>query len=306
MVCHWDAVPERVVEAGPMRAAWMDLGSAAGSVEVGLRRARIPAGAQSTPAHAHDAEEELCFILAGAGLSWQDGTTYEVRAGDALLHRAGGAAHTLVGGPGGLEMLMFGERRRAEVGRLPRAGVAWIGTTWTEAGHAPHPWERDADAGPVDVEEEPAPRPPGIVALADVPAEPRGRGDTAFVRRDLARALGSAHTGLRHLEVEPGALSGPPHCHTAEEELFVVIDGAGTLLLGDEEQPLRPGHVVARPAGTGVAHAFRGGPDGLTLLAYGDRRPDDITFYPRSSKVFLRGAGIVFRVEDVDYWDGEA
>jgi uncharacterized cupin superfamily protein len=306
MVCHWDAVPERVVESGAMRAAWMDLGSAAGSVEVGLSRARVPAGAQTTPAHAHDAEEELCFVLAGTGLSWQDGTTYEVGAGDALLHRAGGAAHTLVGGPGGLELLIFGERRRAEVDRLPRAGVAWIGTTWTEAGHAPHPWEREADAGPVDVAEAPAPRPPDIVAVDAVPAEQRGRGDTAFVRRDLGRALGSAHTGLRRLEVAPNALSGPPHCHTAEEELFVVLDGAGTLLLGDEEQPLRPGHVVARPAGTGVAHAFRGGPDGLTLLAYGQRRPDDITFHPRSSKVFLRGAGIVFRVEDVDYWDGQA
>jgi uncharacterized cupin superfamily protein len=305
MVCHWDAVPERVVEAGPMRAAWTDLGSAAGSVHVGLRRTRIPPGAQSTPAHAHDAEEELCFVLAGRGLSWQDGTTYDVRAGDALLHRPGGAAHTLVGGAGGLDALLFGERRRAEVGRLPRAGVASIGTTRTEAGHAQHPWERKADAAAVDLDAEPAPRPPGIVAVADVPAEDRRRADVAIVRRDLGRALGSVHTGLRHLEVLPDRLSGPPHCHTAEEEMFVVLAGAGTLLLGDEEHPVRAGHVVARPAGTGVAHAFRGGPDGLTLLAYGQRRPDDIAFYPRSSKVYLRGAGIVFRVAGVDYWDGE-
>jgi uncharacterized cupin superfamily protein len=305
MVCHWDEVPERLVEAGPMRAAWMDLGSAAGSVDIGLRRARVPEHAQSTPAHAHDAEEELAFVLAGEGLSWQDGMLYAVRAGDALLHRAGGAAHTLVGGSGGLEVLLFGERRRAEVGRLPRAGVAWIGTTWTEAGHAPHPWEREAEAGPVDADHEPAPRPPTIVAVGDVPAEQRRRGETDFVRRDIGQRLGSVHTGMRHLEIAPGGLSGPPHCHSAEEELFVVLGGTGTVLLGDEEHELRAGHVVARPAGTGVAHAFRGGPGGLTLLTYGQRRPDDVAFYPRSSKVYMRGIGILFRVAAVEYWDGE-
>jgi uncharacterized cupin superfamily protein len=62
---------------------------------------------------------------------------------------------------------------------------------------------------------------------------------------------------------------------------------------------------VARPAGTGVAHAFRGGPRGLVHLAYGQRVPDDACYYPRSGKIAFRGLGVVGRLEPLDLWDGE-
>ena len=126
------------------------------------------------------------------------------------------------------------------------------------------------------------------------------------VRRDLGDVLGSGRTGVGHLVVAPGALSGPPHCHAAEEEIFFVLDGDGTLLLGDEEHPVRAGSVVARPPGTGVAHAFRAGDGPLTLLAFGTREPNDIVFFPRSGKVGLRGVRARFFVTQVEYWDGEA
>ena len=50
---------------------------------------------------------------------------------------------------------------------------------------------------------------------------------------------------------------------------------------------------------------FRAGEQGLTVLAYGTREPNDICFYPRSGKVFLRGVGVIGRIEQLDYWDGE-
>ena len=68
---------------------------------------------------------------------------------------------------------------------------------------------------------------------------------------------------------------------------------------------MRAGTTVARPAGTRVAHTFRAGDDGLTLLAYGTREPNDIAYYPRSGKVNIRGVGVIGRVEALDYWDGE-
>jgi uncharacterized cupin superfamily protein len=68
---------------------------------------------------------------------------------------------------------------------------------------------------------------------------------------------------------------------------------------------VRRGSVVARPPGTGVAHAFRGGDAGLTLLAWGTREPNDICWYPRSRKLFWRGVGVIGRIEALDYWDGE-
>ena len=65
------------------------------------------------------------------------------------------------------------------------------------------------------------------------------------------------------------------------------------------------GSVVARPAGTGRAHTFRAGERGLTVLAYGTRDPRDVTYYPRSGKVSIRGIGLIGRLEVLDYWDGE-
>jgi uncharacterized cupin superfamily protein len=145
----------------------------------------------------------------------------------------------------------------------------------------------------------------------------RERGDVRNERRDLGRAAGSERTGIKHVTVAPGQLSAPPHCHSGEEEIFVVLEGSGTLELfasprGSQgyatepsSHPVRAGSTVARPAATRVPHAFRAGPDGLTLLAYGTRDPDDIAFYPRSNKVYLRGVGVIARLEQLDYWDGE-
>jgi uncharacterized cupin superfamily protein len=127
----------------------------------------------------------------------------------------------------------------------------------------------------------------------------------ARTRRNLGRAAGSVATGIQHVEVFPGKESAPAHCHSLEEEIFVVLDGDGVVVLGEEETPVRPGHVISRPAGTGVAHVFRAGAGGLTYLAYGMRNPGDVCYYPRSGKIAFRGIGMIARVERLDYWDGE-
>jgi uncharacterized cupin superfamily protein len=106
--------------------------------------------------------------------------------------------------------------------------------------------------------------------------------------------------------VEPGKESAPLHCHSLEEEIFVVLDGEGVLVLDDsEEAPVRRGHVVSRPAGTGVSHLFRAGDSGLIYLAYGTREPGDVCYYPRSNKISFRGVRLIARLERLDYWDGE-
>jgi len=72
-----------------------------------------------------------------------------------------------------------------------------------------------------------------------------------------------------------------------------------------EDVPIRAGHVVARPPGTRIGHAFRAGAGGLTMLIYGTREPNDLAYYPRSNKIFFRGLGVIGRIESLDYWDGE-
>jgi len=49
----------------------------------------------------------------------------------------------------------------------------------------------------------------------------------------------------------------------------------------------------------------RAGEEGMTLLAFGTSDPNDICYYPRSGKISFRGVGVIGRLEQVDYWDGE-
>ena len=232
------------------------------------------------------------------------------------MHRALEHAHTIQGGPNGIDLLAFGQRSYAANTLLPRAGVSWLGSTWVVQG-APedHPWAREAAAGPPEIGEL-LPRPERIVNVADVPARERRRTTVGSEWRDLGRAAGSERTGLRLATVDSGKLSNPPHCHSAEEEIFVVLEGDGSLELTPSPRPaadgaepsthpVRAGSTVARRPGTAIAHTFRGGDHGLTLLAYGPREPNDIAYYPRSGKVSFRGVGLIARVEALDYWDGE-
>ena len=308
-IAHWDEVEGFHASAGHLDAVWRDLGSAAGTFTVGLQRITIAPGKWSTPAHIEHAEEEIFWVLGGSGLSWQDEgdgpATHEVGPGDTLVHLARWEAHTLQAGPDGLDVLAFGQRVRGGGAYLPRAGLSWHGPSWVRSGGDPSPWEGEARAGAPQVVD-PTPRPGRIVHVDAVEAQRRAGATVCRERRNLGRAAGSATTGLQHVVTDPGKLSSPPHCHSAEEEIFVALAGDGTLILGDdEEHPVRAGTVVSREAGTGVAHVFRGGPEGLTFLAYGTRVPDDICYYPRSGKVFLSGIDVVGRIEQVDFWDGE-
>jgi uncharacterized cupin superfamily protein len=314
MLAHWDEVEGKSRTLGHLGGTWFNLGRAAGTVGAGLQRITLPPGTWSTPAHVHGRNEELFYVLGGSGLSWQDGETYEVRAGDFLVHRVGGKAHTLLAGDDGLDVLAFGTRHWDEAPTLTRASSVWLGEGWVVlAGEEDHPWEREVAAGPPELPAAPRPRPRSIVNVADVePDDDEVPPEYECEWRDLGRAAGSELTGMSRIRLEQGRLSAQHHCHSAEEEIFVLLEGAGTLELvpsprlgGAEERiPVRAGHVVSRPPATRVAHAFRAGDGGLTLLAYGTREPNDIAYYPRSRKLNFRGVGVIVRAEHVDYWDG--
>src|SRR5919201_819007 len=81
MVTHWDEVEPVAIERTHLRGWRWRLGAAAGAERVGLSRYRLAAGDRAMPVHVHADEEELFFVLGGEGLSWQDGRTYEPRAG---------------------------------------------------------------------------------------------------------------------------------------------------------------------------------------------------------------------------------
>jgi uncharacterized cupin superfamily protein len=306
-IAHWDDVEKRQRAKGPMDGTWSRLGDAAGAERVGVNRIEIAPGKLSTPPHSHGASEEIYFVLGGSGLGWQDEDVFEVGPGDCIVQVADHFEHTLLGGEDGLDVIVFGTRHPTEYGWLPRSRAIRIGYPWVE-GRVDDPWDVETEVGDVEFAQ-PGPRPQNVVSRDTV--EPRYGG----VSWPLGEAGGAERTGLQLQRLESGQTGAPAHCHSAEEEVFIVLDGTGTLELipgprraeraEREEHELRAGHVVARPAATGIAHMFRGGEGGMTLLVYGTKDPNDIAYYPRSNKINFRGVGLIARLDHLDYYDGE-
>ena len=310
-LAHWDDVEPHRRAKGEMDATWQRLGEAAGTKGVGVNLVRVAPGKLPTPPHTHGASEEVYYVLAGSGLAWQDEQVHELRPGDCVIHRAAEHEHTFVAGPEGLEYIVFGTRHPTDLGWLPRSGAVRFGWPWVE-GRVDDPWDREAEAPPLAYGE-PAERPPNILNIDEVELEHWGRSATA----PLATKERSDQAGFHWERLEPGARGSVPHCHSEEEEIFVMLEGEGTLHLWPspsfaagtgaqkEEIPIRAGHVVARPPATRVSHWFRAGENGLTMLIYGTRRPNDMIWYPRSNKIAWRGLGVIGRIEVLEYDDGE-
>lgn len=309
-LAHWDDVERHRSAKGEMDAEWQRLGDAAGSVGVGLNRVRVAPGKLPTPPHSHGASEEVFYVLAGSGLAWQDGEVHAVRPGDCVIHRADHFEHTFVAGPDGLDYLVFGTRHATEIGWLPRSRAIRIGWPWVE-GRDDDPWDIEATVPPLAYGD-PAPRPENIRNIDEVELESERHQTWA----GLVNLTDSELAGMAWDRIAAGRLGTRPHCHSEEEEIFVILEGSATLYLEPaplkvergvvaEQHELRPGHVVVRPPGTGIAHSFHAGEDGCAMLVYGTRKPNDMAFMLRSNKIFFRGLGLVARVEPLAYSDGE-
>ena len=289
MLAHWDEVEAGRAELGHLAARWRNLGYAAGSKTIGVKRIEIDPGKWSTPLHVQTAEEEIFYVLGGSGTCLQDELAYDVGPGDCIVFLAEGPAHTLKAGADGLDVLAYGMRVPIEAPHLPRAGVVWLSDTWATVGEGGTPWEQEVAAGEPELPEL-GERPPNVVNVEGVHGENEG------TWKRLGRAAGAQLTGLNWGRLEPNEEDDNEHCHSAEEELFVVLEGGGTIFLGGEPHPVRAGSVISRPAGTRMAHNWHAGQDGLTALFYGTREPNDIIWYPRTRELFFRGVGVSLTV----------
>lgn len=305
---HWDDVQPYRLQHGHIDAWWQLLSRQAGSLGIAVNRIRVEPNRWSTPAHFHTAEEEIFFVLEGSGLSWQNGTVYEVGPGDCLVHKPRREAHSLRAGEDGLLVLVYANHVRADNAHLPRAGVSWVGSAWTEATHGYGAFDREAEVGEPEVGE-PAERPSNIVNVDSL--EPDAEGD-----RIVGSTAGAKQAGLHHRTLQPGKASVPAHCHSGEEEFFVMLTGTAVLELipgprlsmegaETERHELHPGHVVARPPGSRISHYIVGGDEGGTMLVYGTKDPNDIAYYPKSNKINFRGVGLIARLDALEYADGE-
>ncbi len=138
------------------------------------------------------------------------------------------------------------------------------------------------------------------------PGNPRPYAD-ARSWTDIDFLIGAERLGYRVARIEPGDAFCPLHWHTAEEELFVILDGEVTLLTPRGNWPLRKGDFIAFPTRMSGAHKIvneSGAPCEILMVSNVDL--DDVCSYPDSHKVLIESTDLMLRDYPVlDYFDGE-
>jgi len=81
------------------------------------------------------------------------------------------------------------------------------------------------------------------------------------------RALGCKTGAVSMQRLAPGARSPFGHRHGRQEELYVIVEGSGSMKLDDDLVELRQWDVIRVAPET--TRAFEAGPDGIELLAFG-------------------------------------
>ena len=109
--------------------------------------------------------------------------------------------------------------------------------------------------------------------------------------------------------LEPGMRGCPYHTHHAQEEMFVILEGEGSLRVAGEMLPVRSGDVVFIPAGPDYPHQFiNTSAAPMKYLSISTQDRPEICEYPDSGKYSVsdRPFRAVQRLEaSLDYWEGE-
>jgi uncharacterized cupin superfamily protein len=155
-----------------------------------------------------------------------------------------------------------------------------------------------------------------VVNIDDLELEHFEQG-TKF-RSDCVRVgplVGAKDLGYSYDVVPPGKTSCPFHSHRAEEEMFFIVKGRGTLRYGDEKRAVRAGDFICCPTGgPETAHQIiNDSGEDLAYVSVSTMMPAEVCEYPDSKKIGAFGGAQHDRVrhlthvhQAVDYWKDEA
>jgi uncharacterized cupin superfamily protein len=130
----------------------------------------------------------------------------------------------------------------------------------------------------------------------------------------LARGTAARKLGASIDTLAPGKRGCPYHLHHAQEEMFVVLEGEGTLRVAGEMLPLRAGDVVFVPPGPEYPHQIINTSDApLKYLSVSTQESPEICEYPDSGKFLAESISdgathfdvIHAKGESIEYWEGE-
>ena len=160
-----------------------------------------------------------------------------------------------------------------------------------------------------------------ILNIANIPLTDHGHGENFAAKLGrFGPLIGMKQLGCRLVVVPPGKKAWPYHNHHVNEEMFVILDGVGTLRFGSDTHPVKAGDVIACPAGgPETAHQLiNTGETDLRYLAISTMLEPEVCDYPDSGKFAVisgtapggdkgaRRSWHVGRAENsLDYWDGE-
>lgn len=114
--------------------------------------------------------------------------------------------------------------------------------------------------------------------------------------RDWAHIdLSGNHLGVRIEELPPGSTSSEHHYHTSEEEHVLILEGRATLIMNDFERELVEGDHIWFAAGDATAHHLVNRSEKkLKFLVFGERKEDDVVFYPEHKIMMVKSGGRSF------------
>ena len=125
--------------------------------------------------------------------------------------------------------------------------------------------------------------------------------------------VGAKDLGYSYDVVPPGKIACPFHSHRAEEEMFFIVKGEGTLRYGTETRKVRAGDFICCPTGgPDTAHQIiNDSAQPLAYISISTMMPAEVCEYPDSKKIGSFGVGekrlrhMTETSASVDYWKGE-
>ena len=155
-----------------------------------------------------------------------------------------------------------------------------------------------------------------IMNLSEINSyEEREQGSFKSKSFSVGDKIGAQNLAYRMTVLEPGGKVCPFHSHRVIEEMFLVLEGSGTLRYGSEEYPIKTQDIIAcPPGGPDSAHQIINTSNSeLKYLSLSTNESVDICQYPDSNKMLAFSGKPpksdfmhISRIEDaVDYYEGE-
>jgi uncharacterized cupin superfamily protein len=158
-----------------------------------------------------------------------------------------------------------------------------------------------------------------ILNTEEVPVDKRSHGEAFECEVAwVAHAIGSQKLGFNITVIPPGKRAFPYHAHHANEEMFYVLAGEGSIRIAGKSHRIKKGDFISLPPGAESAHQIvNDSPKPLRYLAVSTMEVPEVVEYPESGKMGIftgahaghkapKGALREFvRMQKVDYWDGE-